>query len=504
MRPFVGFVAINAWLLVVGWGGLRCLGLVSRGGWRSLLSCLGPCFLFGIASLLPPLCVALVAGVPLTLLTAFVAGAIMLAIAELASRRVRGDSILPVTRRRSGGPGRRELGWRERWLPLCAVGVAGAYALSVAFAFASSPTRGDDARIWSLRGLTLAYYHVLQPEIFLNPFQAGAHPVYPLLQPAVEALISEAMGSPQLRLYHTEVWMVVFAAIWSAAFLIYRWRGQLLERNPAWLGVLALLALSPIVTLNVYVGDADVSGSMLLAVGALGFAHWVARGDRASLAWGAVMVTAAGCTKDEDFLAASLVLAVAGAFALCELLLPNSRRVGLRVIDWLIAAAYFVVLIAPWRIWLAAHNLTDSVEPPLPRALSPIYVIHQHRVHRVVSAMLLQVLQQWGWLAPIFIVTCAVCLLTRTAVRATVFCLAISVGLVLAMIWLYVATPLSLDFLIPTSMDRTVGVFMVPAGIATAYLLSALLSRTPELSAAGPSAEPLGDASAVGLGDHVG
>src|SRR5947209_3469972 len=81
-----------------------------------------------------------------------------------------------------------------------------------------APARSDDARIWSLKGLTLTYYDSLRPEIFLNPATTLAHPVYPVLQPVLEATMGRAMGRPELALFHSELWLLFAAAIATVAY----------------------------------------------------------------------------------------------------------------------------------------------------------------------------------------------------------------------------------------------------------------------------------------------
>jgi hypothetical protein len=92
--------------------------------------------------------------------------------------------------------------------------------------------------------------------------------------------------------------------------------------------------------------------------------------------------------------------------------------------------------------------------------------------------MLNQVLQKWDWLGAIFLVACLACLTTRTSRRAAWFYLASVASIVATLLWLYTTTPLSLAFLLPTSMDRTVGVFMTLAVVATGHLIY-LLSSEP-------------------------
>jgi hypothetical protein len=139
-------------------------------------------------------------------------------------------------------------------------------------------------------------------------------------------------------------------------------------------------------------------------------------------------------------------------------------------------AAWFAVFVAPWRIWLKAHHLTDSVQPSLPRALEPSFLAHRaHQLNLTATAMLDQVLHNWDWLAAVFIVTAGACLLTGAARRVVVFYLGCIAVIAVVLVWLYTTTPVSLAFLLPTSMGRTVSVFMAPVVVATAHMLSLLL-----------------------------
>jgi hypothetical protein len=504
VRAAAGFVLLDGWLGLVGWAALRALGVLERGT-RAALAGAGPAFAVGVAVVVPSCCVALVLGIPLTPVSAVVVGLIVLGGAALVQGRPRPSATPPApggrlqALRATGAVSRLRRALQgldaTSWLRGAVLAAGGVYVLLGAWALARAPTRGDDARIWSLRGLTLSYYHVLQPEIFQNPVQSGGHAVYPLLTPALQALLSQAMGTPQLRLFHAELWLLAAAALWTAGFLVQRYTAPA-PRWPLWLGALALLAMTPFLLTNLYVGDADAVGSLLLGAGAVAVGLWLHGRERGCLVCATILLAGAASTKDESLLAAVCVLLVAalalsagrGAGAL-----PGGRGAGAVPAhhpgaEWLAAAAGFVAVVAPWRVWLAVHHLSDAVQPPLPRALSPAYLLGRHRLHRVVAALLDQALRQWGWLLAIFVVCVAFCLVTPATRRVAGFYLAVCAAIGLMLTWLYTATPLSLDFLIPTSMDRTVSVFMVPAAVGTAHLLALQLrpvARPPDATRPG-------------------
>jgi hypothetical protein len=189
-----------------------------------------------------------------------------------------------------------------------------------------------------------------------------------------------------------------------------------------------------------------------------------------------VLLAAAANTKDEDVVGVGIVLVVA-VFA-------AGREWG-RLKPWLVTAGTVAALVLPWRIWTAAHHLSDSVTPPLPRALSPVYVLDRaSHLHLTATAMLADVLDSWGWFAAVFLALCGVCLATGVARRIAGFYLASFAVVVVSLLWLYTTTPLPLSFLLPTSLGRTIDVFMMLTPFACAHLL-ARLSASPSALRAG-------------------
>jgi hypothetical protein len=457
MRELVGLLLTHAILIAVGVSFLRAFGLLAP-GWRPFAVAIGPAFLLGACLVMLSICVLLSIGVPFTLWTVLVVSAAWSAAGWALARR----RSPPATPAPDGS-----ISPTVRLARRLVVALFAAYAVFGAWAESRLPTVSDDARIWSLKGLALTYYDTLRPEVFSSSFVTRAHPVYPLLQPVFEATLSRAMGHPQLRWFHAELWLLSGAALWTAAFLISRTRPGS-RAMLAWLPVLGLLIVTPESLLNLGIGYADITGSILLGTGALALGLWFERGEDGYLAVATVLLAAAANTKDEDLIGACVVLVV----ALVALLV---RRRGGRLATFVAAVGVFAMFVAPWRIWVSAHHLSDSVEPPLPRALSPIYVLDRlHELHLSATAMVSTVISGFPWLGPVFLATCVICLFTATARRTACFYLGTFVAIIVALLWLYTTTPVSLGFLIPTSMDRTVSVFMVLSGFAAAHLISVL------------------------------
>lgn len=435
----LGLIGLHIVFVLCGAAVLRALGLL-----RGRLLALGPALLTGVMVLCPPLILLLILGVGLRAPTVIAVVVVVLVLAELVARRRRGVAA-PA---------------RPNWGVL----LIGLYAALGAYSLARLPTIEDDARIWSLRGLALSYHHVLAPQIFQNPYESGTHPVYPLFGPVIEALNAIAAGAPQLRFYHAELWILFAAIIWTAAYLLG-------GRQRLWVAPLVLLAVSPAVAQNLISGYADVLGAALMGLGCLALGLWQTRGSAGYLAFGTVALIAAANTKDEDLLGAIIIFVVAVA--------ANHRRWR----EWVAAGVALAVFIAPWRLWTAAHHLSDSVQPKLGQALSPSYLISRHHeVHWVLEWVGAKVVEEWSWIAVTFLVLFVLCMVTRTARRIAAFYL-IALGLIALMLtWLYATTPMSLAFLFPTSMFRTVDDFMIPAAFASAHLLWLLSGYKPRPS----------------------
>ena len=479
MRDALALIVVNGVFAVVGAFALAAVGYLTpaASAWRPALVAVGPSVLLGAALVIPTAIICLIVGVPVTLVTIVVIAALWGYVLWLYCW-ARGRRVAASAAYAERGQEEDRLAAIGLRVVLAAVGL---YAVLGAWALARVPTRGDDARIWSLRGLTLAYYDFLKPEIFLDPIQSGGHAVYPLFQPLLEATLSRAAGHPALRVVHAELWLVFVFAAWTAGYMLWHAFPLRPPRN-RWrviaLAALGMLALTQFAILNIVVGDADTTGSVLLAAGILGLGLWLDTADRRPLAVGTLMLAAAASTKDEDLTAAASVLVVVAVVVVVSKLHSSGWRHDWRPLWPLLAAGgTFVVWVAPWRIWLAAHHLTDTVQPPLPRALNPGYVLGRtSELNRTATAMIDQVLLHWNWLAAIFLATCAVSLITGVGRRAAAVYLGLFALIIAELLWLYTTTPLSLDFLIPTSMDRTVSVFMAMAPLATAHLLLAVVA----------------------------
>jgi hypothetical protein len=452
MRPVVGFIALQGILLLAGFGLLRGLGLADRGS-RTIPGALGAALLLGTSAVILGLVILLVLGVQFTLLTALLLAIVLAALGFWRGRR----SAQPSQSRAPPSV-----------LAAIAAAAAAAYALYGAHAFDRLATVQDDARIWSLKGVALTDYDNLRREIFLSPFTYASHHVYPPFQPLLEALVNRAMGRLELSFFHTELWLLLIATVWAAAYLIW-WRTRRPRLEQIAIAAPVVLITTPFVIASIATGYADITGSALLAVGTLTLGLWLEGAGDGHLWLGAILLAAAANTKDEDTIGAFLVL-----LALGVMIAVRGDRSRLR--GWAGGCATWVILVAPWRVWTAAHSLTDPVQPPLPHALSPVFIIDRwSHLQSAATAIADQVVTTWSWQVSIFLAVCALALVSGTAARLAGFYL-LSFGLLIAsLLWLYATTSTSLAFLIPTSVYRTIDLFMVLTLFASAHILTRLL-----------------------------
>src|SRR6185437_3058750 len=82
------------------------------------------------------------------------------------------------------------------------------------------------------------------------------------------------------------------------------------------------------------------------------------------------------------------------------------------------AGVSFAVLVMPWRVWTAAHHLSDSIEPRIPHALDPAYIFSRTRqLNETITSMARQTSSEWHWALAVFIAACVTCMAARIARR---------------------------------------------------------------------------------------
>jgi hypothetical protein len=299
-------------------------------------------------------------------------------------------------------------------------------------AYTASPVSNfDEFAIWSKKGLAFYYLDGLDPSFFANAAYNPIHLEYPILLPALEGFVYRAMGRPDAFLMHGEMLVTFVAFAWSFLALGARER-----RNWLWVAVLLALAVSPFVHNQQPTGLADITTACFAGLGALCIGHWLEGGERRLLVLGALLLAAASNTKLEGLMTAL----VAGVVVVGTLLIARERA---RLRTGAMAAGLFLVLVLPWRIWIAAHPAIDTFFD-FRKAFNPAYLIgNVDRVPTALGALQEQVADSRTvlYLVPAGLAMTIVAIATRVDRRLALYYLCIGLGVVAGIVWIWVVTP---------------------------------------------------------------
>jgi hypothetical protein len=285
---------------------------------------------------------------------------------------------------------------------------------------------------------------------------------HPLLLPALEAVDFRAMGVHDPTLVHVQLALLAFGFL--TAFV-----GLLRERVPSFilgLVALALLAAEPVLK-QLSTNLADVPLAFLAALGLAGVGRWLATDETWALTAGALFLGAATLTKSEG-----LFFALAALLALAVTAWPRWRSVAA-------AAAAVVLIVLPWRLYVAIHDL-PLVEYRFRDALSPSYLSdHSDRVGPAIRGLGGEIFTlQWGLLPLVFAAALVAAVAARryaVAAFAVLWTVLSFAGLVLV----YWISQIPIELALVWSGDRTVVTIVVGAAALSALLagLGALAPR---------------------------
>jgi hypothetical protein len=351
-----------------------------------------------------------------------------------------------------------------KFAPLAPLGVLLAYAL---VAVGRRPLLEFDGwAIWGMKARALYQFGGTGTPVFTS----DAYPPlqHPLLFPSLEATASRAMGAFDPALFHVQ--LVLLAAGFASALIALYGR-----RVPLLLGGLVVLAtVSATATIEqLATALADVPLAFFVAVGVVGLARWLETDETPPLVCAALFLGAATLTKSEGAL-----FALTAALALLGTLAATDRR---RIPRAALALAAVAAILAPWRLYVAAHDLPIA-EYRFTDALDPSFLAdHADRVRPAVSGLTHRIASGgFGFLLAVVAVGVAAGFLSRRNRLAafTVSWLALSyAGLVL----IYWISNLPVDLALVWSGGRTV-TSLVVGGAALTPLLAA--AAWDELSAA--------------------
>jgi hypothetical protein len=312
----------------------------------------------------------------------------------------------------------------------------------------------DGWAIWAMKARGLYELGGAESPVFTSESYPPLQ--HPLWLPSIEAIDFRAMGAFDGTLIHLQL---IFLAL---GFLAAYWTLLRGVAPDALLGVvaLAILAAEPVLK-QLSTNLADVPLAFLVALGIAALARWVAANERWALVCSALFLAAATLTKSEGAL-----------FALAAFLaaLPAARgRLG----PLLWAALAVVLVLLPWRVFIAVHDLPVA-DYDLANLVDPGYLSdNADRVRPAADGLLKEIFSgDWGLLVPLVFVGLASAVLARQYALAayTAVWVALSFLGLLAIYWISVV-PVELQHV--WTADRTIVTIVVGAAalvpLLTAY-----------------------------------
>jgi len=339
-------------------------------------------------------------------------------------------------------------------IPLCLLAVVGVQ---------KPVNRYDAFANWALKAKLLFYDGTFTGALDDRLFASGSvappvHREYPIGLPAVEAYVLHGIGGENLRVAHL-LFVVFFGGL---ALFVWAFLRPWVSAWPLAAG-LSFLLWMPRARSQGLSDYADVPLACFFAVAALLIGLWLAGEGDDRLALGSVFAAASLATKREAiaFCAVLFVLAVVA-------LLVRGERNRLRPL--LLAGLAVAASTVPWRVFVAANGLEEGdVDLSLARV-------------RAQADELPFVLGQFGHLffesgylgAVPLAALAALLLLARGRDRQlAVGVLALGMGLIAALAFVYVTGDASVHYLVRASAHRTL---MTPTLLA-AVLLPLLVTR---------------------------
>jgi hypothetical protein len=332
-QSLAGLLALN--LLALGVGAGLLWGVRGWATWVELARLAGFAYLLGIAGLGIALTLELVVGVPFSLATILVTGAVLAAAGVTVGVRL--------------GRPRPELGSvRLRSFGLAAGALAALVVVYLEALFRSARLSGlntwDAWSFWVPKAQAIYVFGELDEQFFSEL----ANPTYPPLVPTLEATAFTFMGSADVVTLHVQFWFLLVGFVGAVA-------GLLAPRvSPILLWSLLLLVLvSPRVVGRTLDPQADFTLDYFFALATLLVALWLLERQPWQLASATVFLGAMMLTKREGLLLAACLVAAAALVSW-----RDWRSAWPRLA---LAAGIAFGLTIPWRIWFNVHDLTGEV-----------------------------------------------------------------------------------------------------------------------------------------------
>jgi hypothetical protein len=336
--------------------------------------------------------------------------------------------------------------------------VTGVQLVSDARAFAVDALRDWDAwNIWTLKARVLELGgDAASPAMTSHAYQLS-HLDYPLLLPSVEALALRGAGGFDVTVIKLQL-LLLLAGFGLAAI------GLVADRTPSETVAVAVLALStsPWILDQLRSGYADVPLALLVTLGVMALARYLADGEPWALAAAALLLAGSGLTKNEGLWFA------ASGYACAVVVVAISARH--RLLPLVASGVAALALVAPWRLWVAVHGLPSN-DYHVSDALSPSFLIGRwSRVDPTVHDLWHEVgLNTWGSAGTLLIIG-----LVAGVLAGRLALVAFSVGWLLlsfaGLIVIYWISLLDLSFHLALSANRVVTTLVIGGTLLASVL----------------------------------
>ena len=462
MAPELAAALVAVVALSVGLGVLRALGLATTP--RAMLPAAGLAYVTGIVAIGLPTLVLLAAGVAVDLVT--------VALVALAVGAVAWGVGLRRKRPLGDGNGADARPWTRLDRAAVVVFLVALAAMAVVGGMAASVTplsHWDAWSIWGRKAVVLTQWSQLPVPFFKHASSGMQSPDYPLLLPLLESVHLRLIGATGLRSAQLELWLLAIGSAGAMAFL-----GARLTRPLVWAPVVLCTVVAPGLYRNLVAGYADAAMAAFLGPGILLLGIWLRNPRPRTLALATLLLAGAASAKDEGLFGAVAALAVAVAIHLARRRRHELAQLGL-------AALGLALLLAPWRLWVAAHGIPGQI--PVGRGLSSGFLSSRSdRIGPTVGRLTHELGNRHNFLLLVALAL-ALCglgfLFSRVRAVAT-FYLAVGVLFFGAVVWAICISRVALVWQLHTASDRVVqGIVAVSA--------AAILQLSGLLPDAGPS-----------------
>jgi hypothetical protein len=358
-------------------------------------------------------------------------------------------------------------GKTDRRLAVPLGGLLGGYLVVLFAQCLFQPLNSWDAWAkWTMKARAIVLLGGLDTSVFANHAYQPLVLDYPMLIPGLEAMDFRFMGRLDTMVIHVQFWLLLVGFLVAAYELLH----DRVPQSLLWPSLL-LVGTAPALAENLTSAYGDAPVAFFFALAAIAGWRYLVTGERRSLWFMGLSAGAAVATKPEG---SPFVL---GLFLLL-IVFSLARRRPLAPLIW--PAAWCLVSIVPWRIWISDHGIRSST--PIGKGLDPGYLVD--RFDRVWPSVRTIVEKSFDgdWLAivPIALVAGLALLAWRRSWLAPVFVAGLLAIVFLSLLWAYWVQRPGLHYLLSTSASRTVTSLVVVAGIFIPIIGAELLRARRE------------------------